>query len=48
MNTDTRSRNIKDVAREFLEQEFEVKEKVKGIQTAGIEGREVVIIELED
>lgn len=48
LNTDTRSRNIKNIAREFLEQEFEVKEKVKSIQTAGIEGREVVIIELED
>lgn len=48
LNTDTRSRNIKDVAREFLEQEFEVKEKAKSIQTARIEGREVVIIELED
>lgn len=31
LNTDTRSRNIKDVAGEFLEQEFEVKEKVKSI-----------------
>lgn len=48
LNTDTRSRNIKDVAREFLEQEFEVKEKVKSIQTAGIKGREVVIIQLEN
>lgn len=48
LNTDTRSRNIKDVAREFLEQEFEVKEKIKSIQTAGIKGREVVIIELEN
>ncbi|XP_071579271.1 uncharacterized protein [Temnothorax nylanderi] len=48
LNTNTKTRSIKDVAREFLEHEFKVKEEVKSVQTVGMEGREVVIIELED
>lgn len=48
LNINARVGNIKEAARIFLEQEFKVRENMKSVQTAGKEGREVTIIELED
>lgn len=48
LGTTDKAGNIKDVARKWLEQKFEIKDKIKLVHTAGFEGKEITIVELDE
>lgn len=40
-------KNLKEMARKFMEEEFEIKEEMKDIKVIWMKGREMIIIQLE-
>ena len=48
LSTNAKAGNIKDSARKWLEQKFGIKDKVKYVKTTGFEGKEIIIVEMDE